>query len=304
MNLAFEHILSPAKLNLFLHINGQRPDGYHLLQSVIVAIDWFDILHFERRNDGKIKRHDLNTELPQEDLTIRAAQLLQKKTGVSYGVDISIEKHIPMQAGLGGGSSNAATTLTILNQLWKLGLSQQELQALALSLGADVPFFIQNNPAWVEGIGEKLTPIDLPKSFFKQPIAVLKPNKGVATKQIFLSPLLTRNTNPVTMRDFTSYVTANIKAEQMGEEGKSLAVFRFGHNDMQNAAMSIEPQISEALNWLKASTGQDARMTGSGSAVFAVLPQEDKLLKQSTNPLPSDWQFKMCKILNTHPYEV
>lgn len=300
MNPFFD-ILSPAKLNLFLHITGQRPDGYHLLQSLMVAIDWFDVLHFERRNDGKIQRHDLNTPLPQEDLTIRAAQLLKQKTGSSYGVDISIEKNIPMQAGLGGGSSNAATTLTVLNQLWELGLNLQDLHTLGLSLGADVPFFIQNSPAWVEGIGEKLTPIDLPAAFFEHPVVVLKPNAGVATKQIFSSPLLTRNTNSVTMRDFTSFVTTETKVKQLSENGKLVAVFGFGHNDLQNAAMSIEPQIGEALSWLEAFTGQKARMTGSGSAVFTVLTQEDKLHKQSTNPLPPGWQFKKCKILDTYP---
>ncbi|MGL4666699.1 MAG: 4-(cytidine 5'-diphospho)-2-C-methyl-D-erythritol kinase, partial [Saezia sp.] len=175
-----ENILSPAKLNLFLHVTGQRPDGYHLLQSVFVAIDWYDTLHFERREDGKILRHDLNnTPLPEQDLSVRAAQMLQKMSGTSFGADIFLHKTIPMQAGLGGGSSNAATTLLALNKLWGLNLDTSLLLPLAKRLGSDVPFFLHNGPAWVEGAGELLTPISLPADIFKTPIAVLKPDQGV-----------------------------------------------------------------------------------------------------------------------------
>lgn len=284
-----DHVLCPAKLNLFLHITGKRSDGYHLLQSIFVPIDWFDTLHFELRTDGKILRHDLLTKLPHDDLITRAAHLLQQISHTNLGVDISVEKHIPMQAGLGGGSSNAAATLVVLNHLWKLNLSLQQLLDLAVLLGSDVPFFIYNTPCWIEGIGEIITPIKLPDHTFNATLAVLKPANGVSTQQVFSSNLLTNNTKPATISHFTS----SIKNE--------FSVFDFGRNDLQKAATAIEPQIGQALNLLSSICSGHTRMTGSGSTVFGAIRQNIVALDLSTNFLPLGWQLKMCKILDFSP---
>ena len=181
---------APAKLNLFLHVIGRRPDGYHLLQSAFVLIDWADTLHFERRVDGQVHRHDLGTALPADDLCLRAARLLQAESATPFGVDISIDKRVPSSAGLGGGSSDAATTLLALNRLWGLGWSRARLLAMAARLGADVPFFVGGNNAFVEGIGEQLTPIAIPRHWF----AIVKPAAGLATELIFKQPSLVRDT--------------------------------------------------------------------------------------------------------------
>ena len=286
-NPCLENILSPAKLNLFLHVTGQRPDGYHLLQSVFVAIDWHDTMHFERRKDGQILRHDLNhTSLPKKDLSIQAAQLLQQISGTSFGVNVSLHKTIPMQAGLGGGSSNAATTLLALNHLWELNLPTNILHTLAQKLGSDVPFFLQGRPAWAEGIGEILTPVTLPENMLKTSLAILKPEQGVATQQIFSSALLTKNTKPAKISDFISSTKdAN-------------AAFDFGRNDLQQAAIAAEPQIEQALRWLKNNGVKDARMTGSGSSVFGAIDA----LNLSNNSPPVGWKLKLCKILDSHPH--
>lgn len=284
-----DHILCPAKLNLFLHVTGKRPDGYHLLQSIFAPIDWYDILHFERRTDGKISRHDLLTPLPQNDLITRAATLLQKTSGTSLGADISIEKHIPMQAGLGGGSANAATVLILLNHLWQLNLTQHQLLGLAVQLGSDVPFFLYNTPCWVEGIGEIITPIQLPPDTFNTAIALLKPNNGVSTQQIFSSNLLTNNTKPATISHFTSSIK------------NKFSVFDFGRNDLQKAATAIEPEIKQALHQLKSICSGQTRMTGSGSTVFGAVRQNINTPDLSTNFLPLGWQLKMCKILDFSP---
>lgn len=284
-NPCLENILSPAKLNLFLHVTGQRPDGYHLLQSVFVAIDWYDTLHFERRTDHKIIRHDLNqVPLPQEDLSVRAARLLQQVSGTSFGADISLHKTIPMQAGLGGGSSNAATTLLALNRLWELNLPVSALYPLAQKLGSDVSFFLQSSPAWVEGIGDILTPITLPESMFKTPIAVLKPDHGVATQQIFSSDLLTKNTKPAKIHEF---ISSTERAD---------TAFTFGRNDLQQAAIAAEPQINQAIHWLEKNGAKNTRMTGSGSSVFGVIDT----LNWSNNPPPVSWKLKLCRILDSH----
>ena len=155
-------VCAPAKLNVFLHVVGRRADGHHLLQSLFVLIDWADTLHFERRSDGELRRHDLTVALPSDDLCLRAARALKAASGTTCGADISIVKEVPWGAGLGGGSSDAATTLLALNRLWGLNWSRAQLHALSLTLGADVPFFIGGNNAWVEGIGERLTPLAVP----------------------------------------------------------------------------------------------------------------------------------------------
>ncbi|MGN1056933.1 MAG: 4-(cytidine 5'-diphospho)-2-C-methyl-D-erythritol kinase [Comamonas sp.] len=277
---SFYDVPAPAKLNLFLHINGRRPDGYHLLQSVFTLIDWQDRLHFERVQSSEISRQDLNPDapaLPQDDLCVHAAQALQAATGCPYGVRIGIDKHIPSQAGMGGGSSDAATTLMALNRLWQLNLSRSDLEAIGLRLGADVPFFIRGENAWVEGIGEVITPLQGPATLPVQQLWVVKPQAGVDTPSIFRSPLLQRDTERATIGVFA--------ADHYG----------FGHNDLQPVAELLCPQVTQAIELLK-SYGLHARMTGSGSAVFA---PNSKNLEVIT--VPHGWQVKLCTTLEKHP---
>lgn len=277
---------APAKLNLFLHVVGRRDDGYHLLQSAFVLIDWCDTLHIERRADRHLARRDLAETLPPDDLCLRAAALLQRESGTRFGADISIEKRVPSGAGMGGGSSNAATTLLALNRLWGLDWPRSRLLALGSSLGADVPFFLGGGNAFVEGIGEKLTPIDIPRQWF----AVVKPAASVATRTIFESPHLIRDTEAVIISGFLADACTS----------RGFGCSSFGRNDMQPAAMSHCGDIGEAARWLEARFGH-SRMTGSGSAVFAgagtgVLP---------ARPMPDDlapgWVARMCRSLERHP---
>jgi 4-diphosphocytidyl-2-C-methyl-D-erythritol kinase len=270
---SLHNVQAPAKLNLFLHITGRRDDGYHLLQSVFMLIDWCDTLHFDVRDDGVIEREDLNVPLPADDLVMRAAQSLQRASGTSLGAHIAIEKHIPAQAGMGGGSSDAATTLLALNRLWGLNWPLSKLMPLGLALGADVPFFLGGHNAWVEGIGEKITPIDVPPARF----AVVKPNAGLETAKIFRHPELERATETATMTVF------------------AVDPYGFGRNDLQPVAQALCPEITEVLQWL-GSHGLSPRMTGSGSTVFAQLP--DGALIDSA---PHDWQMRICSNLAVHP---
>jgi 4-diphosphocytidyl-2-C-methyl-D-erythritol kinase len=270
---SLHNVLAPAKLNLFLHITGRRDDGYHLLQSVFMLIDWCDTLHFDVRDDGVIEREDLNMALPADDLVMRAAQSLQRASGTTLGAHIAIEKHIPAQAGMGGGSSDAATTLLALNRLWGLKWPLSKLMPLGLALGADVPFFLGGHNAWVEGIGEKMTPIEVPDARF----VVIKPNAGLETAKIFRSPGLQRATETATMPVF------------------AVNPYGFGRNDLQPVAQALCPEITEALQWL-GSFGLSPRMTGSGSAVFAKLP--DGVLIDSA---PHDWQMRICSNMAVHP---
>ena len=270
---SLHHVLAPAKLNLFLHITGRRDDGYHLLQSVFMLIDWCDTLHFDVRDDGVIEREDLNVVLPADDLVMRAAQSLQRASGTNLGAHIAIEKHIPAQAGMGGGSSDAATTLLALNRLWGLNWPLSKLMPLGLALGADVPFFLGGHNAWIEGIGEQITPIDLPAARF----AVLKPNAGLETAKIFRAPELQRATETATMPVF------------------AVDPYGFGRNDLQPVAQALCPEITEALQWL-GSHGLSPRMTGSGSAVFALLPDG-----QLINSAPHNWQMRICSNMAVHP---
>ena len=192
---ALYDVPAPAKLNLFLHIVGQRTDGYHLLQSAFVLIDWCDTLHFEVRSDGRISREDLTTPLPDDDLIVRAARLLQQHTGCTQGAHIAVAKSIPAQAGMGGGSSDAASVLLALNRVWQLDLPLPALLKIGLTLGADVPFFLQGQNAWVEGIGEQITPVTLPNSQY----LVVKPKMGLDTRLIFSAKTLKRDTKPATI---------------------------------------------------------------------------------------------------------
>ena len=285
---------APAKLNLFLHVVGRRPDGYHLLQSVFTLIDWADTLHLERRNDGHLLRHDLGAKLPDEDLCLKAARALQAESGCTLGADISIDKQVPWGAGLGGGSSDAATVLIGLNRLWGLGWSRDRLLALGARLGADVPFFIGGHTAWVEGIGEKLTPITLAPQHY----AVLKPAEPIATAAIFSSPLLTRDTEPAIVAGFLAGASALIRSEAAG--ASSLASFA-GRNDLQPAAEALCPEVAAVGRWLQTRFG-NSRMTGSGSAVYARAGTGERpVATMLEGEWPEGWVGRMCRGLDVHP---
>ena len=287
---AIYDIAAPAKLNLFLHITGRRRDGYHLLQSVFMLIDWCDTLHLELRTDGRITREDLTTgqadlpvsheALPADDLTVRAAKALQHACGTSLGVHIGLHKRIPSQAGMGGGSSDAASCLLALQRLWGVAPAPDKLRELALSLGADVPFFLSGGHAWIEGVGEKITPIALPSARF----VVVKPPAGVPTQDIFGAPDLKRDTETATIQGFAA--NAN---------GTESLLATFGRNDLQPVASRMCPQIVQSLDWLSARHLQ-GRMTGSGSAVFAQLQHEADL-----SSAPHGWTIRTCSSLEAHP---
>ncbi len=276
-------LCAPAKLNLFLHVVGRRADGYHLIESVFQLIDWVDVIHLQLRTDGQISREDLATSihmpLPAEDLCTRAARALQQATGCSLGAHIQLEKNIPAQAGMGGGSSDAATCLLGLNRLWNLHLPLPQLEAIGLGLGADVPFFLRGRNAWVEGIGERITP--LPEACLRpdQHFAVLKPHKGLSTPAIFGHAALKRN---------TAHAIISVFAEHP---------YSFGCNDLQNVAQQLEPEVSQALQVLE-QQALSPRMTGSGSAVFAPCPTGFQF---DTSVIPPSWQQRVCQSLSAHP---
>ncbi len=285
-------VAAPAKLNLFLHVIGQRADGYHLIQSAFVLIDWCDTLHFERRDDAALTRHDLGAALPADDLCLRAAFALQCESATSFGADISIDKQLPWGAGMGGGSSDAASTLLALNRLWGLHWPLSRLLPIGLALGADVPFFLAGQNAWVEGIGERLTPLPIAPHWF----AVLKPAAAIETRAIFASPLLVRNTEAAILAGFLADV--GIKGLMQG----------FGRNDLQPPAQAHSDQVAQAAHLLETRFG-NSRMTGSGSAVFAragkVSDQYKGTESQPTATLPADlppgWVGRMCRSLEQHP---
>ena len=277
-------VAAPAKLNLFLHVVGRRSDGYHLLQSVFLLIDWMDTLHVELRRDGGLSRSDLSAELPADDLCLRAARALQAASGCTLGAHIAIDKQVPWGAGLGGGSSDAATTLLALNRLWGLNWPRRRLLELGLRLGADVPFFLGGDNAWVEGVGERLTPLP----WASRPYMLVKPPVAIPTQAIFSSPLLQRNTPPTTMAVFL----ANTEL--------------FSKNDLQAAAAAYSSEVGEALELLERHVGP-GRMSGSGSAVFAgagVNPDATDVFERSRQvlaTLPSGWTGRLCRSLTAHP---
>nr|WP_217704111.1 4-(cytidine 5'-diphospho)-2-C-methyl-D-erythritol kinase [Schlegelella koreensis] len=273
-------VAAPAKLNLFLHVVGRRTDGYHLLQSVMVLIDWADVLHVERRDDGRLARHDLGPALPADDLCLRAARALRAASGTSLGADISIEKRVPWGAGMGGGSSDAASTLLALNRLWGLGWPLEKLLPLGLALGADVPFFLRGRNAAVEGIGERITPIEAaPRTF-----AVVKPADGIETRAVFTSPLVGRSQEAAIVEGFT--------ARQFDDSGRE-----YGRNDLQRAAEALSSDVAAVSSWLEERYG-NSRMTGSGSAVFARTSLESTGLPDE---LPAGWTGRICRSLAAHP---
>ncbi|WP_020653644.1 4-(cytidine 5'-diphospho)-2-C-methyl-D-erythritol kinase [Massilia niastensis] len=285
---SLHHCPAPAKLNLFLHVTGRRADGYHLLQSVFQLIDHADTLHVDLRDDELIVRTTEVPGVPQEqDLIVRALRLLQAEYARRHGrlppgIEVAVEKILPMGGGLGGGSSDAATALMAANHLWQAGLSQQELMALGLPLGADIPFFLFGETAFVEGIGEALQAVPGPDCWY----VVIEPGVAVPTPAIFSAPDLTRNTKAVRIADFSSSYTdsGNLRG--------------FGKNDLQDVAVRLFPPVAEAVEWL-GSYG-DARMTGSGACVFSAFASErdaDHVLAL----VPGKWKAWKAKSLMRHP---
>ena len=323
---ALHDVQAPAKLNLFLHVVGRRADGYHLLQSLFVLIDWADRLHFERREDGRLARHDLYRDpndpaaaLPAEDLCLRAARSLAAASGTSLGVDIHLDKRLPAGAGMGGGSSDAASTLLALNRLWGLNWPRERLGAMGLALGADVPFFVHGRNAFVEGIGERITPVVVPLLAY----AVIKPRASLDTAGIFAHPALGRDSEPVILTGFSGgRALSSTPSADPGDAGpvntraSAWATEGFGRNDLQPPAEDRCPEVAEVARWLAARFG-NSRMTGSGSAVFARVDSIESSVpgtaaSAEAMPAPSDppttlaglpagWVGRMCRGLARHP---
>lgn len=265
---------APAKLNLFLHVCGRRADGYHLLQTVFQLLDYGDRLRFELREDGRVRRPQaLYGVSEQEDLSVRAANLLQRETACPFGVDIFIDKRLPMGGGLGGGSSDAATTLVALNELWGLGLSENRLAELGLSLGADVPVFVRGHSAWAEGVGEQLEPIALGARHY----LVLHPGCHVGTAEVFGHPELTRNTPRIKM-----------------------SAFRAGQarNDCEPVVRALYPEVGRALDWL--GRFGVARLTGTGACVFVDFPEREAA-EQALAQVPSEWRAFVASGVDVSP---
>ncbi|THF61228.1 4-(cytidine 5'-diphospho)-2-C-methyl-D-erythritol kinase [Pseudothauera rhizosphaerae] len=266
--------LAPAKLNLFLHVVGRRADGYHLLQSAFRLLDWGDRLNFRRRADGLIRRlGSVPSVAEADDLVVRAARLLQGRSGCTLGADIEVDKQLPMGGGLGGGSSDAATTLIALNHLWGTGLDREALQALGLELGADVPFFIYGRDAFVEGVGERLQALELPGAWY----VIVSPGVVVPTAEIFSAGELTRNTEPIKIADFAASTT---------------------RNDLQPVACNRYPEVAAAIDWL--ARFAPARMTGSGACVFAQVAAEADA-QRIVESCPARWKAWKARSLPRHP---
>jgi len=267
---------APAKLNLFLHVVGRRPDGYHLLETVFTFLDWCDRIDLELRPSGVFERL---TDLPgvpaEQDLCLRAARLLAARSRATQGVAIRLHKVLPLGGGLGGGSSDAATVLLGLNRLWGLDWSRTALADLGLALGADVPVFVHGTSAFATGVGERLTPLAVPPAWY----LVLVPPVQVATAGVFSAPELTRNTPQVKIADFAT---------------------GFGHNDLESVVTARHPEVREALIMLRKHT--DARMTGSGCCVFAAFPTQSAA-EAVQHALPANWQSRIARGLQDHPLQ-
>ena len=268
------HWPAPAKLNLFLHVTGRRADGYHELQTLFQLLDLADTVGITPRSDGVIERRSGPAGVaPEEDLAVRAARSLQAATGSRLGASLTVRKRIPMGGGLGGGSSDAATTLLALNELWGCGLSLDELARLGLALGADVPVFVQGFSAWGEGLGERLTPVALPEAWY----AIIFPGVSVRTRAVFQSPELTRNSPLITIRAFF-------------ESG--------GRNDCESVVRAQTPEVGEALEWL--ARYAQARLTGTGSCVFAACASAIEAERLAAR-VPEQWTSYVARGVNTSP---
>ncbi len=276
--------LAPAKLNLFLHVIGRRPDGYHLLQTAFAMIDYADQLEFATRADGQVLRLSTLAGVDQEDdLVIRAAKLLQGESGTRKGCEISVYKKIPMGGGLGGGSSDAATALLALNQLWDLGISRARLSDLGLSLGADVPFFLFGHNAFAEGVGERLNAVPLPAWWY----LVLTPPVSVPTPLVFASPELTRDTIPLKIADFSAMRLADCR------------------NDLQPVVLKAFPVVARYFAALQSASAKSifgARMTGSGASVFAAFESETDA-RNAFLELSPEYQGFIARGLDRHPWQ-
>jgi 4-diphosphocytidyl-2-C-methyl-D-erythritol kinase len=279
----FKQFLAPAKINLFLHITGQRADGYHTLQSVFQLLDFYDTLHVKVTQTGEIKRVNDSSGVPASQcLCALAASALQQHTACKLGVEYAIDKRIPMGGGLGGGSSDAATMLLALNQLWQLNLSRADLMQIGLKLGADVPVFIFGQNAWAEGIGEQLSKIDLPSQYQDKYYVVLTPQIHVSTAQVFANSTLTRDTKPLKIADFSRSV--------------NLDLFK---NDLEAVVCKEFPAVAATLKWL--SQFGEARMSGSGASVFVAVNSKqkaDELLAKK----PANSTGFVAKGLEKHPH--
>ncbi|MFL6635775.1 MAG: 4-(cytidine 5'-diphospho)-2-C-methyl-D-erythritol kinase [Massilia sp.] len=282
---------APAKLNLFLHVVGRRPDGYHLLQSVFQLIDRSDTLHFDLRDDERIVRTTDVPGVPEEqDLIVRALRALQaayqRRHGcLPPGIDVAVEKRLPMGGGLGGGSSDAATALMAANHLWQAGLTDAELIALGLPLGADIPFFLFGETAFAEGVGEALQAVPGPDCWY----VVIEPGVAVPTVAIFTAPDLTRDTKAITISDFSRrHVESN-------------DLIGFGKNDLQDVAARLFPPVAEAIEWLGGYGA--ARMTGSGSCVFCAFSTEQEA-EQVLKRVPAQWRAWKAQALKRHPMKI
>lgn len=264
---------APAKINLFLHVIGRRADGYHMLQTAFRFLDYGDTLDISPRADGRIVRETQGAELPPDDLCTRAARLLQSETGSALGADIVLKKRLPLGGGLGGGSSNAATVLLVLNRLWGLDLPRARLLDLGSQLGADVPVFIFGRSAFAEGIGERLSPLTLEAAWY----LVLTPPVGVSTAAVFAAPELTRDSIPVKIRDFS---------------------VQAGHNDLEPVVRRHYPIVAQYLDWLSGFTR--ARMSGSGSSVFGEFASREAA-EQAFNARPAEFTGFIARGIDRHP---
>jgi len=275
------HVKAPAKINRFLHIVGQRKDGYHLLQTVFQLIDLHDDIYLTASTDGIVRRSSgVESIPPEEDLVVRAAKLLQEHTHTNQGCTIRVEKRIPMGAGLGGGSSDAAATLWGLNELWGLQLSRQELMNVSVKLGADVPFFLFGQNAFAEGIGELLQAVSLPESCF----LLVYPKIHIPTVDVFKDPNLTRNHPTVTISDFID--SPNLE--------------QFGKNDCEEVVIQKYQEVAAVINWLRQQAPHSSpRMSGSGSSVFVAL--ETDLANDLLSQLPHQWIGFVVRGLTRHP---
>lgn len=274
--------LAPAKINRFLHITGQRADGYHDLQTVFQFLDICDELQFHLRDDGQVNRvNDIPGVPADKDLVVRAARLLQSETGCSLGVDILVRKHLPMGGGLGGGSSDAATTLVALNDLWKLDLDEDQLARLGLQLGADVPVFVRGQAAWAEGIGEQLQPVTLDERWF----VVLVPEVSVSTADLFNDPQLTRDLAPIKIRDFLASTDREAFCSECCNVFEPVARMRYR-------------DIDEAIVWLGGFS--PARLTGTGACVFAAF-EEESSARAVAEQVEGRWDVFVARGRNRSP---
>jgi len=268
------YLPAPAKLNLFLHITGVRDDGYHNLQTVFQLLDYSDEVTLKRRLDGVINRVEgLASVAPEDDLIVKAARALQAHTGSEYGADLGVRKILPIGGGIGGGSSDAATTLLGLNQIWQCNVPESELLSIARTLGADVPVFVKGASAWAEGIGEDLTPLELPEKWY----VVIHPNVFISTKKLFSSKLLTRDKAVLRMRIFPTADNENV---------------------FESVVRNEYPEVEESLQWL--GSFATARLTGTGSCIFASFESKQQAVAVMQQ-VPRKWVAFVAKAVNNSP---